>query len=199
MYASPEGKKVIDKILSDNNLSYDKYLQIMNSVSSNKKGGTLRRKYLEGGKAAEYAKQIKEGISADNASKMPKGMDPKVWEAQNTLMSDGENVNLTPADYTRMAGLAQDIIALGASFGVGAGSLVAGGLGVTSALTDMAADIMDDGVSGWDVAKNLVTNLGLAAFGALLGGKIGSIGAKLAKLGPKLVTYVALGAGSFAA
>lgn len=192
MYAFPEGKKVIDKILSDNNLSYDKYLQIMNSVSSNKKGGTLRRKYLEGGKAAEYAKQIKEGISADNAAKKPKGMDQKTWDAKTKLMADEDGIELSGTDITRLTSLAQDIVALGASFAGPHGMAAAGVLGITSALTDLGADIFDDSVTKGEVVTNLIANLGLGIAGAIPGGKAGSIGAKLVKLGPKLAKALML-------
>jgi len=62
----------------------------------------------------------------------------------------------------------------------------AGALGITSALTDLGADIFDDSVTTGEVLTNLAVNLGLGIAGALPGGKLGSLGAKLVKWGPKL-------------
>jgi len=50
---------------------------------------------------------------------------------------------------------------------------------------------MDDGVSTGEMWGNLAANLGLAAIGLLPGGKVGSIGAKIAKWGSKLAQFAA--------
>jgi len=106
IYASPDGKKEIDKILSANNLTYDKYLQILSSVPSSKKGGALKRKYLEGGKADEYAQQVDAAIKANNDAAKPEGMDQKTWDAKTKLMADEEGINLSGTDITRLTALA---------------------------------------------------------------------------------------------
>lgn len=49
--------------------------------------------------------------------------------------------------------MAQDIGALAASFVPGYGTAASGILGLTSMGTNLAADINDESMSGWDVAK----------------------------------------------
>jgi hypothetical protein len=65
-------------------------------------------------------------------------------------------------------------------------------LGLTSLGTNMAADIADESVSGWDVVKNAGVNLGLAAVGMVpglgLASKTGKWITNIAKWAPRLLT-----------
>jgi len=61
----------------------------------------------------------------------------------------------------------------------------------------MAADIADDSVSGWEVAKNAGINLGLGVVGLVpglgLASKSGKWIAQAAKWAPRLLTMAAAG------
>lgn len=90
-------------------------------------------------------------------------------------------------DYLRLGSLLQDVGALVTSFGVGAGTLTSGALGLTSAATDFVADMLDEGVSASDMWKNLGFNTVLAGVGMVPGGKAGSLGAKILKWAPRII------------
>lgn len=112
----------------------------------------------------------------------------RMSENEKTLTS-----NFSAADAMRFTTMAQDVASIAASFVPGYGTAVAAGLGVTSMATDLVADIMDPAVSGGEVAKNAIFNLGFAALGAVPGAKIGKVGRTLLKYAPKIITaYAAL-------
>jgi hypothetical protein len=56
-------------------------------------------------------------------------------------------------------------------------------------LTDLTADIMDESVSGWEVAKNALFNTGLAAAGMIPGLGASKVVKQLVKWLPRLISY----------
>ena len=101
------------------------------------------------------------------------------------------NLEMTTADIMRLTTMAQDVASIVASFVPGAGTGVSAGLGVTSMLTDLGADLIDPAVSGGEVAKNLVMNAGFAALGMIPGAKAGKVVKNLVKWAPKIMTAAA--------
>ena len=114
----------------------------------------------------------------DNRTPEQKANDRKVF--QNG--ADG----MEAEDWLRIGAMAQDVGALAASFAPGYGTAASGILGLTSMGTNLVADLNDESLSGWDVAKNAALNTGLAAIGLIPGGKAASL-AKYAKLVPKIL------------
>lgn len=101
------------------------------------------------------------------------------------------DAKMTTADVMRLTTLAQDTASIVASFVPGAGTGVAAGLGVTSMITDLGADIIDPAVSGGEVAKNLIMNAGFAGMGLIPGAKVGKVVKNLIKWTPKIMTAAA--------
>ena len=112
-------------------------------------------------------------------------MTPRQKAANRKVFKNGAG-GMQTEDWLRLGAMAQDIGALAASFVPGYGTAASGILGLTSMGTNLAADINDESMSGWDVAKNAVVNTGLAAIGLIPGGKAAGL-AKYAKLVPKLI------------
>lgn len=138
---------------------------------------------------AEIDEATNQGLTVEELRKqkveqanLQKARDEKIFS------SNGE---LSGSDIARIAALGQDVGALVTSFAPGAGSVASGILGTTSALTDLGADIFDDSVSTGQMWANLGINLGLAGVGMLPGGKSASIGTKLLKWAPKILTAFA--------
>lgn len=101
------------------------------------------------------------------------------------------NTAMTTADIMRLTTMAQDVASIVASFVPGVGTGVAAGLGVTSTLTDLGADIIDPQVSAGEAAKNAVVNAGFAALGIIPGVKMGKVAKTLIKWVPKIMTVAA--------
>lgn len=88
------------------------------------------------------------------------------WAVGNQKVSD----EFKAEDALRLAAVAQDLVGIVTNFvptGVGQGISAASGL--TSMATNLAADIADESVGGWQVAKNAGLNLGLAALNLIPG------------------------------
>lgn len=168
-----------------------------NTVSSEKHGGILKAYFGTaidyGGESADPIQPTlpvppsKTQIAAKRASNAEKLKALKLQQARNRNISK-EGLNGT--DWARIASATQDLGALAASFAPVYGTAASGVLGVTSALTDLGADIADDSVTKGQVLTNLGTNLGLAAIGLLPGGKSASLTIKLAKLAPKVLPII---------
>lgn len=110
-------------------------------------------------------------------------------DAGNRVVRDKNgNYHLNESDKIRLGALGQDILGFFTSFAPVYGTAVSGGLGLTSMLTDIAADVKDPQLTKGDVVKNALVNTGLAAVGMLPGGKAGSITSKLVKWAPRLLT-----------
>ena len=116
----------------------------------------------------------------------------KIQQASNRKLSDGFETE----DYLRMGAMAQDIAGGITAWAGPYGMATSGILGLTSLGTNMAADIADESVSGWDVAKNAGVNLGLAAVGMVpglgLASKTGKWITNIAKWAPRLLTLQAI-------
>ena len=99
-------------------------------------------------------------------------------------------------DYLRMGAMAQDIAGGIAAWTGPYGMAASGVLGLTSLGTNLAADVADESLSGWDVAKNAGVNLGLAAVGMVPGlgmaSRTGKWLANIARWAPRLLTIQAL-------
>ena len=202
------------------NISED-FLQQLNQIASNKEGGILkaatgleflREQQLRStgqlssgssgtGSMYEAQQQIynqKRQAEIDEANNLgvtveelrkQKAEDAKLKKARDEKISSLEQ--LSGSDIARIAALGQDVGALVTSFAPGVGSVASGVLGMTSALTDLGADWFDDSVSTGQKWTNLAMNLGLAGVGMLPGGKSASIGTKLLKWAPKIITTLA--------
>lgn len=116
----------------------------------------------------------------------------KIQQASNRKLSDGFEAE----DYLRMWAMAQDIAGGVTAWAGPYGMATSGILGLTSLGTNMAADIADESMSGWDVAKNAGVNLGLAAVGMVpglgLASKTGKWITNIAKWAPRLLTLQAI-------
>lgn len=194
MGKTPEGKEAADKILRKYGSSYDSYMSAEYTPQS-KYGSKLKRKLLRGGQVDQYTNTINQGIKDDFAKQVElnraKGNDR--WEAQNQLMIGEEGFDPDKDFYLRIASAVQDLVGFCASFAVGGGTVVAGITGITSMLTDFAADMMDDKVSQGDMWKNAAINLGLAAASMIPGGKAASLGGKIGKLLPTVIEGIQWG------
>lgn len=162
-------EKFIDLFNKNNNTNFtiedlQKELQRLSSVQSEKQGGILK---------AQTGTQI-------NKDQMRK------QHNDEKIMQSGFETE----DYLRLTSLGQDVLALMSSFSPGAGTAAAGVLGTTSALTDLAADVVDEGVTAKQAAFNFGTNMGLAALGVMSGGKAISIGQKIAKWTPRVAALI---------
>jgi hypothetical protein len=76
------------------------------------------------------------------------------------------------------------------------GTATSAGLGLTSMLTNLSADIMDDSLTKGDVAKNAGVNLGLGLVGMVpglgLASRTGKWATNLLKWAPRLLTLSAI-------
>lgn len=119
-------------------------------------------------------------------------------EQDNKLKAANRKLNegFETEDYLRMGAMAQDIAGGIAAWAGPYGMAASGILGLTSLGTNMAADIADESMSGWDVAKNAGVNLGLAAVGMVPGlgltSKTGKWITNVAKWAPRLLTLQAI-------
>lgn len=113
-------------------------------------------------------------------------------KAANRKLSEG----LETEDYARMLAMGQDIAGSLAAWAPGYGTAASGLLGLTSLGTNMVADIADESLTKWDVAKNAGINLGLAAVGMVpglgLASKTGKWITNIAKWAPRLLTLQAI-------
>lgn len=89
---------------------------------------------------------------------------------------------LSAQDRARLAAAALDIGSVAASFVPGAGTATSAALGVASTLTNLGADIADEGTSGWETAGNALYGLGMDAVGLIPGLGLTGKAAKIAKV-----------------
>lgn len=88
------------------------------------------------------------------------------WAVGNQKVSD----EFKAEDALRLAAVAQDLVGIVTNFvPTGVGQAISAGSGITSMATNLAADIADESVGGWQVAKNAGINLGLAALNLIPG------------------------------
>ena len=122
------------------------------------------------------------------------------FEAQQKMgTSLKDKKELSFADMSRIAGVIADLGAIGASFAgpetAGVGTAVAAGLGVTSTVANLGADIAD----GENLGSALTTagvNLGLDTMGLIPGlgtsGKIGKVAKTLTKFAPWIIASMSM-------
>ena len=169
---------------------YAKKYHNTSEVEVKKEGGIIK---MQEGKrisavSREEVEETKTGVTDKTEKNKEKAKEAGYGTDVNRHKAN-EDDEWKTEDTLRLAALAQDVAATAASFGVGAGSLAAGGLGLTSMLTDLTADIMDESVSGWEVAKNALFNTGLAAAGMIPGLGASKVVKQLVKWLPRLISY----------
>ena len=86
-------------------------------------------------------------------------------------------------DYARIVAALGDVVSLGGFWANVGGSAV-------SLIADTTADIADEGLSGWDVVKNLGRNIGWTAAGFIPGAKLGKISKNIARWAPKMLVVL---------
>lgn len=175
------------------------------AVVSQKQGGVLQKFFIGGSiEEARYAKeaalerarllkeqqeQTKKKELEDAAARSGRTVE-QYKAGQEKLVERG----LKTEDGLRIAAAAADVTALIASFVPTAGTAVAAGAGLTSLGLDMAADIKDDSVSGWQVAKNAAMNLGLSLVALVPGGGAGKVFKSVKRILPLAIqAYTSMG------
>lgn len=153
-------------------MAYAEYDRRNKDVQKHQLGGLL--KYTE-----EYQKK------AQKEAEKQQRIDQKVEEtgktreqveaAERRPMEEG----FSTIDKVRLGTAAADAISAAAAFIPGYGTVASGVLGIGSTLTNIGADIVDESMSGWDVAGNALYGLVMDAVGLIPG--MGATG-KVAKI-----------------
>lgn len=89
----------------------------------------------------------------------------QVEAAERRSMEEG----FSTIDKVRLGTAAADAISAAAAFIPGYGTVASGVLGIGSTLTNIGADIVDESMSGWDVAGNALYGLGMDVVGLIPG------------------------------
>lgn len=143
-------------------MAYAEYDRRNKDVQKHQLGGLL--KYTE-----EYQKK------AQKEAEKQQRIDQKVEEtgktreqveaAERRPMEEG----FSTIDKVRLGTAAADAISAAAAFIPGYGTVASGVLGIGSTLTNIGADIVDESMSGWDVAGNALYGLGMDVVGLIPG------------------------------
>lgn len=143
-------------------MAYAEYDRRNKNVQKHQLGGLL--KYTE-----EYQKK------AQKEAEKQQRIDQKVEEtgktreqveaAERRPMEEG----FSTIDKVRLGTAAADAISAAAAFIPGYGTVASGVLGIGSTLTNIGADIVDESMSGWDVAGNALYGLGMDVVGLIPG------------------------------
>ena len=190
--------------LAQNNVSDDIYKKLINTPTYK---GSARNRFKSINGVDNYIYDTKTGnvIQVQNREQFENGNTPTSdlfsgvkskeelrQQAADRKLSEGFETE----DYLRMGAMAQDIAGGITAWAGPYGMAASGILGLTSLGTNMAADIADESMSGWDVAKNAGVNLGLAAVGMVpglgLASKTGKWITNIAKWAPRLLTLQAI-------
>lgn len=119
----------------------------------------------------------------------------KIQQANNRKLGEFGN-DWKTEDYLRMGAMAQDIAGGLAAWAPVYGTATSAGLGLTSMLTNLSADAMDDSLTKGDVIKNAGVNLGLGLVGMVpglgLASRTGKWLTNIAKWAPRLLTLQAI-------
>lgn len=164
-----------------------------------KHGGVVAFQF---GGQTDYGTAFENYVNLRNSQKKA-AEDKKVEEKAKTTGRTKEEVkagqrelnevsDLSETDWTRLGAAAADVASIAAAFAPGAGTIASAGLGVTSTLANLGADIFDDSVSAGDAALNAITGLGMDVVGLVPGfgaaGKSAKIVKNVVKLAPKILT-----------
>lgn len=143
-------------------MAYAEYDRRNKDVQKHQLGGLL--KYTE-----EYQKK------AQKEAEKQQRIDQKVEEtgktreqveaAERRPMEEG----FSTIDKVRLGTAAADAISAAAAFIPGYGTVASGVPGIGSTLTNIGADIVDESMSGWDVAGNALYGLGMDVVGLIPG------------------------------
>ena len=169
-------------------------------TESNKEGGVLKAQFGaalssnyvsvdEINRRNAEAKRIQQEEELQKAV-TNSGKTEEQYKASQRKLSEG----LQDQDIARLVGLGTDLVALGASYAPVYGTAVSAAAGILGIGADLTADMLDESLSGWDVAKNAGINLGLSAL-ALIPGlgsvKIAAKAKKMMKLIPHAISTLA--------
>lgn len=102
------------------------------------------------------------------------------------------DTEFTATDIARITSAGMDVASALSAFIPVYGTAVSAGTGLASTFTNLGADVNDDSLSKWDVAKNFGTNLAMDVVGLVPGfgtaGKAGKITRTLVKYVPRILT-----------
>lgn len=146
-------------------MAYAEYDRRNKDVQKHQLRGLL--KYTE-----EYQKK------AQKEAEKQQRIDQKVEAAERRPMEEG----FSTIDKVRLGTAAADAISAAAAFIPGYGTVASGVLGIGSTLTNIGADIVDESMSGWDVAGNALYGLGMDAVGLIPGMGATGKAAKIVKV-----------------
>ena len=102
----------------------------------------------------------------------------QVEAAERRPMEEG----FSTIDKVRLGTAAADAISAAAAFIPGYGTVASGVLGIGSTLTNIGADIVDESMSGWDVAGNALYGLGMDVVGLIPGMGVTGKAAKIVRV-----------------
>lgn len=143
-------------------MAYAEYDRRNKDVQKHQLGGLL--KYTE-----EYQKKAQK--EAENQQRIDQKVEEtgktreQVEAAERRPMEEG----FSTIDKVRLGTAAADAISAAAAFIPGYGTAASGVLGLGSTLTNIGADIVDESMSGWDVAGNALYGLGMDVVGLIPG------------------------------
>lgn len=161
-------------------------------IQSNKEGGVLKAQKGLNTSNLKTTDQVHKEFAKKRKQQEQDQLEEDALKSDRTVeqYKKGQeklSENFSTVDALRMGAMAADLTSVIAAFAPTVGTAVSSVAGLTGAGLDMTADMFDDSVSKWQVAKNLGINLGLSAFALLpVVGSSGKIG-KIAKNIPKVI------------
>lgn len=104
------------------------------------------------------------------------------------------DTEFTSTDIARITAAGTDVASALSAFVPVYGTAISAGTGLASTFVNLGADVSDDSLSKWDVAKNFGANIAMDAVGLIPGfgtaGKAGKVARILVKYVPKIVTVL---------
>lgn len=143
-------------------MAYAEYDRRNKDVQKHQLGGLLKytEKYQKKAqKEAEKQQRIDQKVEETGKTR------EQVEAAERRPMEEG----FSTIDKVRLGTAAADAISAAAAFIPGYGTVASGVLGIGSTLTNIGADIVDESMSGWDVAGNALYGLGMDVVGLIPG------------------------------
>lgn len=117
---------------------------------------------------------------------------PKDRKRQLASQRKPGDTEFTATDIARITSAGMDVVSALSAYVPVYGTAISAGTGLASTFVNLGADVSDDSLSKWDVAKNFGTNIAMDAVGLIPGfgtaGKAGKITKTLVKYVPRIVT-----------
>lgn len=215
---SPDANKVarvaVADIISTDSIpdyltAYIDYRITQNNIPSNKQGGILKAQF---GEVIQKASNIEDSnrtlqkemarIDREEAQAKKKALEARASEhgrdveTQKASEREIKDSGLTGVDIARMTAIGLDLASVVATL-TGVGSIAGGAIGMGGTLTNLGADLADEGVSTGETIKNFAVGTGLSLLGLIpvVGGvgKLGKVLAYSVKWVPRLLTLAASG------